>query len=249
MRNLIKILGLLALSMLIALPASSTSCGSLALEDCSLEELCASSFVVTKAPYGQAGQNLFDLELERRGLNCFAGCADVEKLANDFWFMSGNSERAVDFLLANVAILGRAGISIDEFMTLWEAELMNSDDTLGALKFSKNVKMVCIRTNGDRKPSLEMKSVGVGEIPRYDVNAYCENVKEFSGGSNQIYNSCIDAQQEAYNSLKRTYSMVPVETAEYCDEVAEFSGGSYQILKTCIEQENTASSGKKKFKY
>lgn len=88
-----------------------------------------------------------------------------------------------------------------------------------------------------------------GDIPRYNVEAYCKQVADISGGSSMIYNGCIDMEQEAYNSLKPLWSSVRGQQQNYCDDVAEISGGSYSILKGCIDMESDAAGAPSTFKY
>ncbi len=87
------------------------------------------------------------------------------------------------------------------------------------------------------------------EIPRYDVEGYCKSVKEVSGGSDMIYNGCIDMEQEAYNSLKPNWERYTEKTKKYCNDVGKVSGGSYTILEGCIDMELEESNNKSKFEF
>ena len=87
------------------------------------------------------------------------------------------------------------------------------------------------------------------DIPRYSVEAHCQNVSEVSGGSSMIYGGCIDMEQTAYNSLKREWAGLPAKARDYCDEVARVSGGSYSILKGCIDMELDAANNTPAFEY
>ncbi len=89
----------------------------------------------------------------------------------------------------------------------------------------------------------------VAEVPRYDVEGYCEKLKKVSGGSDMIYNSCIDMEQDAYNNLKPNWAIYPEETKKYCNRLGEVSGGAYSILETCIDMELEESSNKSKFEF
>jgi hypothetical protein len=86
-------------------------------------------------------------------------------------------------------------------------------------------------------------------MPRYNVESYCQEVSDFSGGSSMIYNGCIDQEQTAYNMLKARWSGFSAQMRGYCDEVASFGGGSYMLLDGCIQMESDAASGTKSFKY
>lgn len=91
------------------------------------------------------------------------------------------------------------------------------------------------------------------EVPRYDVEAWCEQVSNAGGGSSaMIYNGCFDQEQDAYTSLKQDWARVPAKTQHWCNQVAKSGGGgSYMILKGCIDQEVDATQerGGKAFKY
>lgn len=77
------------------------------------------------------------------------------------------------------------------------------------------------------------------EMPRYDVESWCETVSASAGGTSaMIYNGCFDQEQESYTDLKRVWDEVPDKTRHWCNEVARSGGsGSYMILKGCVDQE------------
>ena len=87
------------------------------------------------------------------------------------------------------------------------------------------------------------------DLPRYDVEAYCTTVSDFSGGSRMIFNGCIELEQEAYDELRATWAGLPGQARRYCDEVARVTGGSYSILQGCIELETEAADETPKFQY
>ncbi len=87
------------------------------------------------------------------------------------------------------------------------------------------------------------------DMPRFDVEAHCEEVAEFAGGSHQIFNSCIQMEQNAYNGLKGRWANVSGRIRGHCQEVAEFSGGSYQILQSCVQMEEDAAGNRQSFSF
>ncbi len=97
--------------------------------------------------------------------------------------------------------------------------------------------------------TLAATAVHAQSVPRYNVESYCQEVSDFSGGSAMIYNGCIDQEQTAYNTLKARWSGLGSQVKSYCDEVASFGGGSYMLLEGCIQMEVDAASGTKSFKY
>jgi len=86
-------------------------------------------------------------------------------------------------------------------------------------------------------------------VPRYDVSAHCTEVSNVSGGSNMIYNGCVDMEQTAYDSLKRVWNSIPSSTRAHCDDVARVTGGSYSILEGCIQMETQAAGNTSVFEY
>lgn len=86
-------------------------------------------------------------------------------------------------------------------------------------------------------------------MPRYNVEIYCQQVAEVSGGSTMIFNGCMEMEQEAYNGLKPTWAQLPGKSRNYCDEVARVSGGSYSILQGCMEMETDAAKTPRSFIY
>lgn len=86
-------------------------------------------------------------------------------------------------------------------------------------------------------------------LPHYNVENYCQEVADFSGGSAMIFNGCMDMEQEAYNSLQTEWPSAPQKSQNYCDEVARFSKGSYGILKGCLDMETDAGGNPRTFNY
>lgn len=80
-------------------------------------------------------------------------------------------------------------------------------------------------------------------IPHYDPDEYCEQVAGAGGSySEETKQSCIEMEQQAYDSLKETWDDVPDKMQKYCDDVASSGGtSSYETLKSCIEQEEEAA--------
>ncbi len=86
-------------------------------------------------------------------------------------------------------------------------------------------------------------------IPRYNVENYCQQVAEVSGGSAMIFNGCMEMEQQAYNELKPAWAQLHGKSRNYCDDVARVSGGSYSILQGCTEMETNAMKSPRSFKY
>lgn len=86
-------------------------------------------------------------------------------------------------------------------------------------------------------------------IPRYNVEEYCQQVANVSGGSAMIFNGCMDMEQQSYNSLKPVWAQISARSRSYCDEVARVSGGSYGILEGCLDMETDAANSTPSFKY
>lgn len=92
-------------------------------------------------------------------------------------------------------------------------------------------------------------SIYASELPRYDVPAGCQEVANFGGGSHQIYNSCIQMEQAAYNNLKDRWESIAVGIRRSCIDVASFGGSSYQILESCIQMEEGAAGNPETFSF
>ncbi|MCL7931274.1 hypothetical protein [Halomonas llamarensis] len=86
-------------------------------------------------------------------------------------------------------------------------------------------------------------------LPRFDVEAHCEDVAEFGGGSHQIYNSCIQMEQSSYNAIRDQWPSVSSRIRNHCQEVAEFGGESYQILESCVQMEENAAGNRESFSF
>ncbi|MCD1626314.1 hypothetical protein K7H22_09955 [Seohaeicola saemankumensis] len=92
-------------------------------------------------------------------------------------------------------------------------------------------------------------SVQAQTIPRYNVEGYCQQVADVSGGSAMIFNGCMDIEQQLYNALKPVWAQISGKSRNYCDEVAQVSGGSYSILKGCMDMETNAANAPRSFDY
>ncbi|MES5485399.1 hypothetical protein QMZ05_21835 [Bradyrhizobium sp. INPA03-11B] len=81
-----------------------------------------------------------------------------------------------------------------------------------------------------------------GDLPDYPVETWCSRVSSISGAkSEMLYGGCIDQEQAAYDSLKKSWSTLPQQTREWCSRVASSTGGgSYMLLKGCVDQESDA---------
>lgn len=77
--------------------------------------------------------------------------------------------------------------------------------------------------------------------PLYDVVAYCTQVANSVGGSQEILGKCEQQEQQSHNALKPGWETIPEKTRNYCDQVVRSVGSSYQILASCIRQERAAA--------
>lgn len=261
---------ILIVTLTLTIPSASIACNIVELGKCNAEQLCSN------AANASNRMNPFLEEAKNRGVDCMVltgseapvsvydhyfamtkaeiypvECIEAGKLSSEFmaiFLADTKSDKSTNYLIDRQYILEEAGISLSEFVAHFEVARLIGDKKEVALEFGDHFVQTCSKSRrGDfLKP---FNSTNNKSVPRYDVDAYCENVKNVSGGSYQIYNTCIDAQQSAYDKIKSVYPTVNMETAKYCEQVAEVSGGSYQILETCIQQESTAAGGKKKFKF
>lgn len=89
------------------------------------------------------------------------------------------------------------------------------------------------------------------DIPRFDAEAHCEQVAGFAGdSSNMLYNSCIDMEQSAYNSLKGQWPSLPANVQGHCEDVSSFGGpGSYTMLESCVDMEVSAGNNRSEFSF
>lgn len=72
----------------------------------------------------------------------------------------------------------------------------------------------------------------------FDINKYCKEVSDISGGSYQIEESCRDMERQSQTNLSRMD--IPPRIKKYCTEVAIAAGGSYQIMEGCVQMEMEA---------
>ncbi|WP_447529829.1 hypothetical protein [Vreelandella sp. TE19] len=84
-------------------------------------------------------------------------------------------------------------------------------------------------------------SAAAAELPRFNVEAYCERV---ASGSHDSFNYCIAEEQSAYDDLRGRAASVSDQTMDYCSRVA---GNSYDSLQYCIEEESDAEENRRSF--
>ncbi|QTP60943.1 hypothetical protein HNO53_20825 [Billgrantia antri] len=94
-------------------------------------------------------------------------------------------------------------------------------------------------------------AVNAQEMPRYDVEAHCEEIASFGGEfSNMTYNGCIQMEQSAYDGLKGQWASLPGNIQRHCDEIATFaSPGSYSTLQGCVQMEVSAGQNRGQFSF
>lgn len=99
--------------------------------------------------------------------------------------------------------------------------------------------------------SLAASTSFASDMPRFDVEGYCNEVSAFGGDfSNTLYNSCIDMEQSAYSELKGSWGDLPARMKNHCTAVAGAGGtGSYTLLKSCVDMEVSAAKNKSTFSY
>lgn len=93
-----------------------------------------------------------------------------------------------------------------------------------------------------------LTSAHAGELPRYDVKAWCHELATSGGSFSEVlYGTCMDQEQSAYNQLKEKWTTAPAKTRQWCDELARAGGGagSYTLLQTCLDQELRAADENK----
>lgn len=88
-----------------------------------------------------------------------------------------------------------------------------------------------------------------GELPRFDVEAHCQELASFGGSSNVMFNTCIEMEQQAYNGLKDRWAGLPAGIRNECTDLASFGGGDYSMLATCVKMETQAAANKKSFSF
>lgn len=88
-------------------------------------------------------------------------------------------------------------------------------------------------------------SAQVGEetpVPSFDIEAWCEEVSQSTGGSHVIKQGCIQNERDALQTARRMAD--PGERIRtWCEEVATSVGGSYVIYEGCIRNELEARDG------
>lgn len=92
-------------------------------------------------------------------------------------------------------------------------------------------------------------------LPRYNVRAFCAGVADHSGRSLAAYNSCIDAEQQSYDTLKKIWHRATDEAQRRCPNEGMPAGDhSYVMTEICISEDiaNTqarTSGGPKQFRW
>lgn len=94
-------------------------------------------------------------------------------------------------------------------------------------------------------------AASAAEMPRFDVEAHCQQVASVTGSSsNTLYNSCVDMEQSAYNGLKGQWASLPASVRNHCKDVASVTGpGSYSLLESCVDMEVSAGSNRSEFSF
>ncbi len=80
------------------------------------------------------------------------------------------------------------------------------------------------------------------DLPSYDVKKHCKEIASAVGGfSEEMYGTCFDQEQLAYDNIKSIWKLLSEDTKQYCSRVAGvIADGSYEMLETCVKQETSA---------
>lgn len=98
--------------------------------------------------------------------------------------------------------------------------------------------------------SLAFSSVALAtDLPRFAVEGHCEEVSQVVGGSHQIFNTCVQSEQRAYNALKSRWPSISLGIRSHCQDVAEVIGGSYEIMQSCVQSEQNAAGQRESFSF
>lgn len=78
--------------------------------------------------------------------------------------------------------------------------------------------------------------------PGFDINGYCTEMSNLSGGSYLIEKTCRRMQFEARREVARM--VVAPRSESYCRNLMSYgtAGGDYNTYKTCLKMENDARS-------
>ena len=87
------------------------------------------------------------------------------------------------------------------------------------------------------------------EIPRFDVEGYCQRMKELSGGSEEARARCIRSNQQSYDALKPRWAELPEDVRNYCARMGEMGGGDYGFVARCVDSELQAGATAPTFKF
>lgn len=86
------------------------------------------------------------------------------------------------------------------------------------------------------------------DLPRFDVDKYCESISQIGGGSHSLFNTCVGLEQGAYDNLTASWDGVSARIRRHCAELGAIGGGTYQMVETCVRMEQEAAGGRKTFK-
>ena len=81
---------------------------------------------------------------------------------------------------------------------------------------------------------------GAAEFPVYSPEGRCMEAARPRGGTPEeaTFRSCLDLEQQGYDSIKTRWPSLSAYTQTWCNEVATAAGtrnGSYLALDTCVK--------------
>lgn len=74
------------------------------------------------------------------------------------------------------------------------------------------------------------------ELPRFDINSYCQQAARSSDDPQQMFDFCFDLEQSVYDELKAGWPDVPTDIQDRCVDIAGRSGANYRILALCVQE-------------
>lgn len=80
----------------------------------------------------------------------------------------------------------------------------------------------------------------IDQVAVVDVDGMCRDASRAWHGSGVMIKACIEAEQDAYDDLKRRWDDLPIELRRMCTSKTRSLGRSYSQLQVCINTEEDA---------
>lgn len=79
-------------------------------------------------------------------------------------------------------------------------------------------------------------------LPKFDVEKHCTRAMQGTWTATRTHAGCVDAERQAYDELKTSWTSLTEKTRVFCDKVSRSLDHSYSTLQDCVRSESQSDN-------